>query len=227
MGSSTRNSYPRSKKVISQGIEEGNISLNGTGLEKLLSKLIFPKKGTSKIKTTLQENLYSDTYTQSIIRLSKLSKIAKTGGLSSIGFGGGISVIELKEKISDFIGVTDNELLKTSLNETLDYENVLDSSVDILDFISQFTKNIISNVFKQFTYEDTLNELEGFDTNAYNSSIDEYMEHNVIPDIKLNLEELKLDNIDLVEKKDEQTFVTKVKSAISKIINNLKGKGDK
>lgn len=222
MGSSTRNSYKRSERVIKQGIEDGIINDEGAGLGELLAKLLFPKRGQSKIKSTLNENLYSDECTNSIRNIIKISKAVKNNSLASIGFGGisGLSNIEIKEKICDFLGISNNELLKTSLEETLEENNLLDKSIDIIKFIAQYIKNVISNIYKQFTYEDTLNQLDNFNTKKYDNSIDEYMEEKVVPIIEFEFKKIEF-NDDVLEQK--QTLSQKVHNAFSNIINRLRG----
>ncbi len=222
MGSSTRNSYDRSKKIIQQGIEEGKINEQGAGLGELLAKLLFPKKGPSKVKTTLNDNLHSTECTNSIKNIIRISKAVKTGTLSSIGLGGisGYSSIEIKEKVCDFLGISNNELLKTSLKETLDSNNIFDKAFNILNFIANYVKNIISNVYKQFTYEDTLNQLEDFNSNEYSDSIDNYMEEKVIPIIQVEFNEIAFADEILEE---EETFSYKVNNAFSNIIKKLRG----
>ena len=222
MGSSTRNSYDRSKKIIQQGIEEGKINEQGAGLGELLAKLLFPKKGPSKVKTTLNDNLHSTECTNSIKNIIRISKAVKTGTLSSIGLGGisGYSSIEIKEKVCDFLGISNNELLKTSLKETLDSNNIFDKAFNILNFIANYVKNIISNVYKQFTYEDTLNQLEDFNSDEYSDSIDNYMEEKVIPIIQVEFNEIAFADEILEE---EETFSYKVNNAFSNIIKKLRG----
>lgn len=222
MGSSTRNSYKRSERVINQGIEDGIINDEGAGLGELLAKLLFPKRGQSKIKSTLNENLYSDECTNSIKNIIRISKAVNDNSLSSIGFGGisGLSNIEIKEKICDFLGISNNELLKTSLEETLEENNLLDKSIDIIKFIAQYIKNVISNIYKQFTYEDTLNQLDNFNTEKYNNSIDEYMEEKVVPIIEFEFKKLEF-NDDVLEQK--QTLSQEVHNAFFNIINKLRG----
>ena len=222
MGSSTRNSYDRSRKIIQQGIEEGKINEQGAGLGELLAKLLFPKKGQSKVKTTLNDNLHSTECTNSIKNIIRISKAVKSGTLSSIGLGGisGYSSIEIKEKVCDFLGISNNELLKTSLKETLDSNNIFDKSFNILNFIANYVKNIISNVYKQFTYEDTLNQLEDFNSDEYSDSIDNYMEEKVIPIIQVEFNEIAFADEILEE---EETFSYKVNNAFSNIIKKLRG----
>lgn len=48
MGSSTRNSYKRSDKIIKEGIEDGKVNEQGAGIGELLAKLLFPKKDNQK-----------------------------------------------------------------------------------------------------------------------------------------------------------------------------------
>lgn len=224
MGSSTRNSYNRSKRVIKQEIENGNIKPNAEGIAKLLAKLIFPDKGISKVRITLQKNLYSEEYSNSIVKLSRLHTAAKEGNLGGIGFGGiaGLSNVELKEKICDYVGINDNEILKTSFNETMDKIDILDPISDFISFLSEFTKNITSNIFKQYTYEDALNELEGFDTEIYNKDIELYMNEEIEPII--NIEMQQLDFEELEKEKNEKTIFQKVSNTIARILNKLKRK---
>ncbi len=224
MGSSTRNSYDRSQRVINQELERGNIKPNAEGIAKLLVKLIFPDRGTSKVKITLQKNLCSEEYSNGIVKLSKLHTAAKEGNLGGIGFGGiaGLSNIELKEKICDYIGINDNEILKTSFNETMDKIDILDPISDFISFLSEFTKNITSNIFKQYTYEDALNELEGFDTEIYNKDIELYMNEEIEPIINIEMQQLNFEELE--KEKNEKTIFQKVSNTISRILNKLRRK---
>lgn len=224
MGSSTRNSYNRSKKIIEREKENGNIKPNAEGIAKLLAQLIFPDRGTSKVKITLQKNLYSEEYSKGIIKLARLHKAAKEGKLGGIGFGGiaSLSSIELKEKICDYIGINDNEVLKTSFNETMDKIDILDPINDFISFLSEFTKNITSNIFKQYTYEDALNELGDFETAIYNKDIELYMDKEIKPIINLEIQQLDFEELE--EEKNEKTIFQKISNTITRILNKLKRK---
>ena len=222
MGSSTRNSYKRSDKIIKDGIEEGKVNEQGAGIGELLAKLLFPKKGQSKVKATLNENFYSKECTNSIKNIIRISKAVNSENLSSIGLGAisGYSNIEFKEKICDFLGISNNEILKTSLKETLEQNNILDKSLNVIKFITHYVKNIISNIYKQFTYEDALNTLEDFDSEEYSNSIDNYMEEKVVPIIQVEFDEIEFTD-DIIE--EEDTFSSRINMAFSNIIKKLRG----
>lgn len=111
-------------------------------------------------------------------------------------------------------------MLKTSLKETLEKNNIFDKSLNIIRFITQYVKNIISNIYKQFTYEDALNSLEKFDSEEYSNSINYYMEEKVVPIIQVEFEEIEFTD-DILEQED--TFASKVNNAFSNIIKKLRG----
>ncbi len=224
MGSSTRNSYDRSKRIIDKNIEEGKIEPTSEGIAKLLVDLLFPKNGVSKTRITLQKNLYSQEYTEGLTKIFRVHKAVRTGELEKIGLGGlfDFPKIEQKEKICDYIGINDNELLKISFNETFDKHNLFDEQTSFLEFASTFTKNIMSNVFRQYTYEDALNALPGFNTNIYNNDLEGYMEAEVLPIINIEMEELDFEELE--QEEDRSNIVEKVINTISNILNRLKRK---
>ena len=57
MGSSTRNKYPRGKKILENNISNGTISSNGTGIGNILKDLFYPEKGYQN-----QERHYKKKY---------------------------------------------------------------------------------------------------------------------------------------------------------------------
>lgn len=221
MGSSTRNNYKRSNKIIAEGVENRKIGELGNGLGELFELLVFPSKGQSKIRATLNENLYSEECTNSIKNIIKLSKAVNAGTLSSIGFGSitEYSNIEIKEKICDFLGISNNEILKTSLKETLNTQNIFDKAVNIINFISDYVKNIISNIYKKFTYEDALNILEDFSSEEYSNSIDDYMKENIVPLIEYEFEEIEINDSTVEE---DENFTKKIKDAFTSIMKKMR-----
>ena len=120
MGSSTRNKYPRGNKILQQKISEGIISSNGNGIGNILNDLFFPSKGVSKPRKILQEKIYSNDFKSSIQKIGRLAKSIKTGDFGSIGFGGSISSYsrgEIAEVFCEYLGIENDEILKTSFKE--------------------------------------------------------------------------------------------------------------
>ena len=107
MGSSTRNTYKRTSKIIQSGITDGIVGKTGKGIGKLLSEMIYPSKGVSKVRSELQNKLYSQKLSQCIQKLNRVSKAYHSNSLSSIGLGdiSSFSIIEQKEILCDYLGI--------------------------------------------------------------------------------------------------------------------------
>ena len=104
----------------------------------------------------------------------------------------------------------------------MDKIDILDPISDFISFLSEFTKNITSNIFKQYTYEDALNELEGFDTEIYNKDIELYMNEEIEPIINIEMQQLNFEELE--KEKNEKTIFQKVSNTISRILNKLRRK---
>ena len=147
LGSSTRNKYQRGKKLLENNISNGTISSNGTGIGNLLKDLFYPEKGVSKPRKTLQEKIYSNQCNISIQRIVKLSKIIKSGDFSSIGFSGNISSYsngEISEVFCEYLGIENDEVLKTSFKESISGLDIVKEGLSVVDVIAKYMK--FSNV---------------------------------------------------------------------------------
>ncbi len=219
MGSSTRNIYKRTSRIIQSGINDGVIGSTGKGIGELLSTMIYPAKGVSKVRSELQSKLYSQKLSKCIQKINKISNAYSSNGLESIGLGGllSLSEIEQKESLCNYLEIDDDELLKTSFKESLDEEKVLTENVNIIKFISLFVKNIVENIYKKYTFEDCINELPEFNSDDYNNDLDSYMNSKVYPIIISDVEKLNLD--------DENNFDKKVQNTMTSIMNKLRRVG--
>lgn len=219
MGSSTRNTYKRTSKIIQSGITDGIVGKTGKGIGELLSEMIYPSKGVSKVRSELQNKLYSQKLSQCIQKLNRVSKAYHSNSLSSIGLGGisSFSIIEQKEILCDYLDIDDDELLKTSFKESIDEESVFDANGNILKFISLFIKNIVENIYKKYTFEDCINELPEFSAEDYKTDLDSYMNLKVYPII--------INDIEKMEINDENNFDKKVQNTMTSIMNKLRRVG--
>ncbi len=222
MGSSTRNKNDRAKSKILDAISNNLISSNGSGIGNILQELVYPKNGESKIKKTLNENLYSPTLIISIKKIIKLNKEISSGSESIFNSKNidKLTKIELNNLIIDYLEIENNEILKTSVLEAHEVINICDNTTNVIDFLSEYIKNIISNIFKQYTYEDTMDCVEEFDDTIFLKSLEEDLAENLSPIINDNM--ISLD----IEKVDDNDFADKIKSKMASILISLKRIGE-
>lgn len=192
MGSSTRNKSIRAKKIISGGIDKGTIGSSGQGIGNLISELINSQGGSSKIRSELQNTLYSNTFINSFKKIKKMKSLLTSGGLSGLGIGGAgtLSRIEIIEKLCEYAEIDENEILKTSFKETVEKFDILDKAVGIVDFLAYYIEFIILNIIKKFTYEDTMDLSIDFDDKKYNDSLMIDLNGKMLPEIRLNVDKV-------------------------------------
>lgn len=222
MGSSTRNKYPRGNKIIQQKISEGIINSSGSGIGSILNDLFFPSKGVSKPRRVLQEKINSNECKTSIQKMCRLAKLIKTKDYSSIGFGGSISAYsrgEMSEIFCEYLGIENDEILKTSFKESINDIDVINKGLDILIVVSNYVKNIISNVFKQFTFEDSIDNLPDLTEESYEKESESFFNKELFPIIHFELEKIDFDN------EEELNFDT-IEKSLNSIMLKLKKVGD-
>lgn len=222
MGSSTRNKYPRGNKILQQKISEGIISSNGNGIGNILNDLFFPSKGVSKPRKTLQEKIYSNDFKSSIQKIGRLAKAVKTGDFGSIGFGGSISSYsrgEIAEVFCEYLGIENDEILKTSFKESISDSDIVNNGLDALKVATNYVKNIISNIFKQYTFEDGLDNLPRMTEESYEKEIETFSNDKILPIIDVELEKLNFDD-------DEEVGFKVIESSLNNIMLKLKSVGD-
>ena len=222
MGSSTRNKYPRGNKILQQKISEGRISSNGNGIGNILNDLFFPSKGVSKPRKILQEKIYSNDFKSSIQKIGRLAKSIKTGDFGSIGFGGSISSYsrgEIAEVFCEYLGIENDEILKTSFKESISDSDIVNNGLDALKVATNYVKNIISNIFKQYTFEDSLDNLPSMTEESYEKEIETFSNDNILPIIDVELEKLNFDD-------DEEFGFKAIETSLNNIMLKLKSVGD-
>lgn len=222
MGSSTRNKYPRGNKILQQKISEGIISSSGNGIGNILKDLFFPSQGVSKPRKALQEKIYSNDCKASIQKIGHLAKAIKTGDFGSIGFGGSISSYsggEIAEVFCEYLGIENDEILKTSFKESISDTDIVNNGLDALKVAANYVKNIISNIFKQYTFEDSLDNLPSMTEESYENEIETFSNENILPIIDVELEKLNFDD-------DEEVGFKAIETSLNNIMLKLKSVGD-
>jgi len=197
MGSSTRNTFPRFRKRLEEEIadQKENISII-----EILKKYYFKKKGISNLQKNIISILNSNEYKKVVFGLIKVSKASIDGSVSGLGLPIDFAILKNYEKvdsISDFLGLQ-SELLTSALNKTFDEKNI----ENIVDFVKEFTGNIIKSIIETFCIEDIL-EVEGENSkeNAENE-ISDFVDET-LTNISLDIEFDESNNvINLQEKLD-------------------------
>lgn len=222
LGSSTRNKYPRGEKILENNISNGTISSNGTGIGNLLKDLFYPEKGVSKPRKTLQEKIYSNQCNISIQKIVKLSKIIKSGDFSSIGFSGNIfsySNGEISEVFCEYLGIENDEVLKTSFKESIFGLDIVKDGLSVVDVIAKYIKNVVANVFKQFTFEDSLDNLLDMTEEMYENEVEQFTDDNILPMIYLEIEEIDFED-------ENENHFDEVNLALKNIMTKLQKVGE-
>ena len=217
MGSSTRNKYPRGNKILQQKISEGIISSSGNGIGNILKDLFFPSQGVSKPRKALQEKIYSNDCKASIQKIGHLAKAIKTGdfGWSISSYSGG----EIAEVFCEYLGIENDEILKTSFKESISDTDIVNNGLDALKVAANYVKNIISNIFKQYTFEDSLDNLPSMTEESYENEIETFSNENILPIIDVELEKLNFDD-------DEEVGFKAIETSLNNIMLKLKSVGD-
>lgn len=221
MGSSTRNKYIRSSKLILQGISDGKITVTGSGIGSIMKDVFFSSKGISQPRKTLQEKLYSKSLRTSLQKISKLSKAISNKDFSAIGIDGNYSLYshdELSEIFCEYLGIENDEVLKTSFKESISDSNIIENGLNILKISANYVKNIISNIFKQYTFEDSLDCLPKMTEEDYEAEMDNFSNKNILPVIDFELEKIEFN--------DDNISFTEIEKSLRNIMLKLKRIGD-
>ena len=80
-------------------------------------------------------------------------------------------------------------------------------------------KNIISNIFKQYTFEDSLDNLPSMTEESYEKEIETFSNDNILPIIDVELEKLNFDD-------DEEVGFKAIETSLKNIMLKLKSVGD-
>lgn len=221
MGSSTRNKYIRSSKLILQGISDGKITVTGSGIGSIMKDVFFSSKGISQPRKTLQEKLYSKSLKTSLQKISKLSKAISNKDFSTIGIDENYSLYshdELSEIFCEYLEIENDEVLKTSFKESISDSNIIENGLNILKVSANYVKNIISNIFKQYTFEDSLDCLPKMTEEDYENEMDNFSNKNILPVIDFELEKIEFN--------DDNISFTEIEKSLRNIMLKLKRIGD-
>ena len=139
------------------------------------------------------------------------------------GICAGIFIKNNQESTTKTITVTfvseNDEILKTSFKESISDSDIVNNGLDALKVATNYVKNIISNIFKQYTFEDSLDNLPSMTEESYEKEIETFSNDNILPIIDVELEKLNFDD-------DEEVGFKAIETSLKNIMLKLKSVGD-
>ena len=221
MGTSTRKRSPRTNKIINENIGKGGINAggHGQGLAELIPQLLFPQKGQSKIKKTANEVFSSQTYYNSVTKITKLVKTINSSGLGGIPISGFSKYkhSEQIELICDYLGIEEDDYLKQSFRDTLSNNNIFNGTINPALFIIEYIQNILKNILEAFSFEDASDNIKNFDDAKTDDDYFNFIKNNSQEQLKICLDDSFIENID-----NEAETKEILDNAFSKLLNGLR-----
>lgn len=197
MGTSTPRRYNGAKKKMDELFpNDDNIDINK--LNRILSKVMFPKNGNSKMTKTIINSLSSDDFCYTISKVIKISHVISKNGIAGLGIAGysGKSFNEKVQILSDIICDSENPILKQTIIEVLSKENdspelnIIDAIKCVLSIIAIFTRDMIES----FLYEEAAMKDPQFDDETLQTEIDHMLNKQIGINIDLNSQNILLEN---------------------------------
>lgn len=84
MGTSTRRTYENAKKKIDEMLSS-NDKIDINKLNKIISEVMYPKKGNSKMYTNISGSISSTEFCSSISNIIRISNTIRKKGISGLG----------------------------------------------------------------------------------------------------------------------------------------------
>ena len=125
--------------------------------------------------------------------------------------------------VKEILIVDDQQGIRLLLNEVFKKEgfttHLAANGLDALKVATNYVKNIISNIFKQYTFEDGLDNLPRMTEESYEKEIETFSNDKILPIIDVELEKLNFDD-------DEEVGFKVIESSLNNIMLKLKSVGD-
>lgn len=207
MGTSTRRTYENAKRKIDELISS-NDSINIDNLNKIISEVMYPKNGSSKMSKDILRSIGSTGFCSSVSNIIKLSHRIKKDGIIGLG------ISEYQDKtfnekvqlLTDIICDNEDPILKQTIVEVLSTpaESPEMNLLDAIKCIFSMVKVFLRDKIESFIYEEAASKDKKFDDEKLQQEIDNELVRQI--GITINIDEQNdilnnYENISFLEKK--------------------------
>lgn len=190
MGTSTRRTYENAKKKIDEMLSS-NDKIDINKLNKIISEVMYPKNGNSKMYTNISSSISSTEFCSSISNIIRISNTIRKKGISGLGISGYQSknFNEKVQLLTDIISNSEDPILKQTIVEVLSTTNESPelNLLDAIKCIFSMIKVFLRDKIESFIYEEAASKDQNFDDEKLQQDIDNELNKQI--GITINIDE--------------------------------------
>ena len=207
MGTSTRRTYENAKKKIDEMLSS-NDKIDINKLNKIISAVMYPKNGNSKMYTNISNSISSTEFCSSISNIIRISNTIRKKGISGLGISGyqSKSFNEKVQLLTDIISNNEEPILRQTIVEVLSATNESPelNLLDAIKCIFSMIKVFLRDKIESFIYEEAASKDQNFDDEKLQQDIDNELNKQI--GITINIDEQNeilnnYENIPFLQKK--------------------------
>ena len=207
MGTSTRRTYENAKKKIDEMLSS-NDKIDINKLNKIISAVMYPKNGSSKMYTNISNSISSTEFFSSISNIIRISNTIRKKGISGLGISGyqSKSFNEKVQLLTDIISNSEEPILRQTIVEVLSATNESPelNLLDAIKCIFSMIKVFLRDKIESFIYEEAASKDQNFDDEKLQQDIDNELNKQI--GITINIDEQNeilnnYENIPFLQKK--------------------------
>lgn len=190
MGTSTRRTYENAKRKIDE-ILSSNDNIDIDKLNKIISEVMYPKNGHSKMSKDISSSISSTEFCSSVSNIIRLSRTIKKDGISGLGISGYESKTfnEKVQLLTDIICDNEDPILKQTVVEVLSApaESPEINLLDAIKCVYSMVKVYLRDKIESFIYEEAASKDRYFDDEKLQQEIDNELNRQI--GITINIDE--------------------------------------
>lgn len=190
MGTSTRRTYENAKRKIDE-LLSSNDNIDIDKLNKIISEVMYPKNGNSKMSKDISSSIGSTEFCSSVSNIIRISHTIKKNGISGLGISGyqDKNFNEKVQLLTDIICDNEDPILKQTIVEVLSApaESPEMNLLDAIKCIFSMVKVFLRDKIESFIYEEAASKDKNFDDEKLQQEIDNELNRQI--GITINIDE--------------------------------------